>query len=290
MRENAIGSAALPATCGELVQGLLDGVPCLVSCPIDHYGTATVRLKPEPGWEVPPDVPKAVSALRVGLAYLGESPDGGRLQLTSDLPRGRGYGSSTADVGATLYALGQALGQSLAAPEVTRMAVEVEPSDSTIFPGLVLLDHRRGSFHKSLGPAPSLIVIVLDPGGEVDTLAYNREVSPESLRRFAAEHREAFALLEAGLTEHDWELVGKAATLSARTHQAILFNPLLEATLDVCQVLGGLGVCRAHSGTILGLLCEPARTPPDELLRRARAMIPECVQIHLRRLVDGGPR
>ena len=290
VREKRIGSAALPATCGELVQGLLDGVPCLVSCPIDRYSTATVKLQPEPGWEVPPDAPKAVAALRAGLAYLGEPPGGGWLQLTSDLPRGRGYGSSTADVGATLYALGQGLGRPLAAPEVKRMAVEVEPSDSTIFPGLVLFDHRCGSFHKSLGPVPSLAVIVLDPGGEVDTLAYNREVRPESLRRFAAEHREAFALLEAGLTEDNWALVGKAATLSARTHQAVLFNPLLDATLDACRALGGLGVCRAHSGTILGLLLDPARTPPHELLRRAQAMMPQCVEIHLRRLVDGGPR
>ena len=138
VRERSFGSAALPATCGELVQGLLDGVPCLVSCPIDRYSTATVKLQPEPGWEVPPDAPKAVAALRAGLAYLGEPPGGGWLQLTSDLPRGRGYGSSTADVGATLYALGQGLGRPLAAPEVKRMAVAVEPSDSTIFPGLVL--------------------------------------------------------------------------------------------------------------------------------------------------------
>lgn len=290
MREKGIGSAALPATCGELVQGLLDGVPCLVSCPIDHYSTATVRLHPDPGWEVPSDAPKTVAALRAGLDYLGESPGGGRLQLSSDLPRGRGYGSSTADVGATLYALGQALGRPLAAPEVTRMAVAVEPSDSTIFPGLVLFDHRCGGFHKSLGPAPSLVVIVLDPGGEVDTLAYNRNVSPESLRRFAAEHREAFALLEAGLTEYDWALVGKAATLSARTHQAVLFNPLLEVALGACRALGGLGVCRAHSGTILGLLLDPARTPPHESLRRAQAMIPQCVEMHLRMLVGGGPR
>jgi len=290
VRDKGFGCAALPATCGELVQGLLDGVPCLVSCPIDHYSTATVRLQPEPGWEVPPHAPKAVAALRAGMAYLGEAPGGGWLQLTSNLPRGRGYGSSTADVGATLYALGQALSRPLAAPEVARMAVEVEPSDSTILPGLVLFDHRCGSFHKSLGPTPSLFVIVLDPGGEVDTLAYNREVRRESLRRFAAEHREALALLEAGLVEHDWTLVGKAATLSARTHQAVLFNPLLDLTLDVCRALAGLGVCRAHSGTILGLLLDPARTPPNESLRRAQAMIPQCVEICLRMLVDGGPR
>ena len=64
-------SVALAGTCGELVQGTLDGVPCLVSCPIGRYSIAEVRLRQEPGWEVPPDAPKAAAALYAGLAYLG---------------------------------------------------------------------------------------------------------------------------------------------------------------------------------------------------------------------------
>lgn len=36
--------AAIPATCGEFVQGIWQGQPCLVSCPIDQYSTATVTV------------------------------------------------------------------------------------------------------------------------------------------------------------------------------------------------------------------------------------------------------
>ncbi len=166
-----LASVAVPATCGELVQGTLDGIPCLVSCPIDCYSIAEIHLKPTPGWEVPGDAPKAAAALRAGLAYMGSATSwAGRLRLLSDLPRGRGYGSSTADIGATLYALGQALGRPIAPEQVAQLAVSVEPSDSTIFPGLALFDHRGGHLHEGLGPAPPLAVVIIDPGGEVDTL------------------------------------------------------------------------------------------------------------------------
>jgi L-threonine kinase len=97
---------ALPATCGELVQGTLDGVPCLVSCPIGRYSMAEVRLRPGPGWDVPPGAPKAATALRDGLRYLDQPELGGRLRLVTDLPRGRGYASSTTDIGYLLNILG----------------------------------------------------------------------------------------------------------------------------------------------------------------------------------------
>jgi L-threonine kinase len=133
-------------------------------------------------------------------------------------------------------------------------------------------------------------VLVLDPGGQVDTLAYNREVTERALRPCAPAHREALALLQAGLTEGDWNQVGQGATLSAQTQQAILSSPWLEAALDLARGLGALGVCRAHSGTLLGVLLDPARTAPDEALTRARARLPKAVDVRLRWLVDGGPR
>lgn len=225
MKREQTSRAALPATCGELVQGTLDGVPCLVSCPIDTYSVAEIHLKTTPGWEVPCDAPKTGAALQAGLAYLGGGPGGGRLRLASQVPRGRGYGSSTADIGATLYALGQALGQNLAPEQAARLAVAVEPSDSSLFPGLALFDHRSGRFHESWGPAPPLAVLLIDPGGEVDTLAFNRIDHRKTLARLASQHREAFNLLRQGLAGGDWGAVGEAASLSARVHQAVLPNP-----------------------------------------------------------------
>ena len=106
---------ALPGTCGEFVQGTLDGGDCLVSCPIG----ATVLLKYACGRELAglcqqmrqrhaPPCRRAwpISVRRKVVAVSA---------CTTQLPRSRGYGSSTADIGATLYALGRAVGRGLAA-------------------------------------------------------------------------------------------------------------------------------------------------------------------------------
>ena len=86
---------------------------------------------------------------------------------------------------APLYALGQAAGQGLVPSEVARLAVHVEPTDSSLFPGLALWDHRYGHVYEDLGAPPALTVVILDPGGVVDTLAFNQFDYREVLGRLA---------------------------------------------------------------------------------------------------------
>jgi L-threonine kinase len=281
---------ALPGTCGELVQGTLDEEPCLISCPIDSYSIAEVRFQPQVGWTVPAHAPKTRAALQAGLAYLGRTASGGYVRLQKELPRGRGYGSSTADIGATLYALGQAAGRELVPSEVASLAVHVEPTDSSLFPGLVLWDHRYGRWYEDLGRPPALTVVVLDPGGVVDTLAFNQLDHREVLRQLAPQHREAFSILREGLQQGNLEAVGAAATLSAIAHQAILSNPLLESTLALAHDLGVLGVCRAHSGTLLGLLLDPQNADVPAITTLAAQHFAPAVTVYSRSLVSGGLR
>jgi L-threonine kinase len=281
---------ALPGTCGELVQGTLDGEPCLISCPIDYYSIAEVRFQPWGGWTVPAYAPKTYAALQAGLAYLGRTASGGYVRLQTELPRGRGYGSSTADIGATLYALGQAAGRELVPSEVARLAIHVEPSDSSLFPGLALWDHRYGRWYEELGAAPALMVVVLDPGGVVDTLAFNQLDHREVLRQLAPQHREAFTIVREGLQQRNLEAIGAAATLSAKVHQAILASPLLEPTLSLACDVRALGVCRAHSGTLLGLLLDPQEADVPAITALATRRFAPAVTVFSRPLVSGGLR
>src|SRR5262249_42484741 len=96
---------ALPGTCGELVQGTLDGESCLISCPIDYYSIAEVRFQPWDGWTVPEHAPKTRAALQAGLAYLGRTASGGYVRLRTKLPRGPGDGAGAPGIGGTLSAL-----------------------------------------------------------------------------------------------------------------------------------------------------------------------------------------
>lgn len=280
-------TAAVPATCGELVQGTLDGVPCLVSCPIDQYSRATVRLTKGGPWLAPVTAAKAEAALR---RYLG--PDGAigcELSLHSQVPRSRGYGSSTADIGASLYAASRALGRQLEPQAAARIAVCVEPTDSSIVPGLAILDHRGATLCEPLGPPPALALLLLDPGGEVDTLAFNAHDRREVLRRLAAHHREAFSLIRHGIASGDVCAVGEAATISARAHQEMLHSPLLPAVLELARQTHALGVCRAHSGTILGVLLDPGQADVPACRRFVSDRLGDGIRVAIHRLVGGGP-
>lgn len=280
----------LPGTCGELVQGAIDGQPFLVSCPIAVFVRVAVRLAPGQSLVVPPDAPKAAAALRATLAYCGAPDLGGELVLESPLPRGKGLGSSTADVAGTIYAVARALGRALDPLTVAALAVAVEPTDSSLLPGLALFDHRTGRRYELLGPAPSLDLIVLDEGGEVDTLAYNRRNVQALLTTNESQVREALALIRRGLAEGRPDLLGRGATLSAQAQQRILPKRWLDAVVEAASAAGAVGVVAAHSGTVLGVLVDPARTETRAVLARLRAAVPACAVLFVTRLADGGPR
>jgi uncharacterized protein involved in propanediol utilization len=181
-------AAALRATCGELVQGTLEGIPCLVSCPIERYCTAIVQSSQMHAWSFPSHLPKFSKASRRALECLPGAPPGGSVSIDSDLPYRRGYGSSTADIGAALFALGE------------------------------------------------------------------------------------------------------AASLIAHLHQLILFNPLLETALRLARQVHAVGVCRAHSGTLIGLLLDPTAEDARVVLNFVRKDLPQEVDTRLYSLTGGEPR
>ena len=149
-------SASAPGTCGELAQGMLDGIVCMVTCPIDLYSTAVVELSPGPG-EIsgPADSPKASRAVRATLEFLEESGTDALLRLDSPLPRGKGMASSTADVSAAIVATASACGKELSPAEIAEIALHIEPSDGVMFPGVAVFDHRKGSVARTMGPPPA---------------------------------------------------------------------------------------------------------------------------------------
>jgi L-threonine kinase len=155
---------------------------------------------------------------------------------------------------------------------------------------LALWDHRYGHVYEDLGVPPALTVVVLDPGGVVDTLAFNQLDHREVLGRLVSQHHEAFTFLREGLQQGNLEAIGAAATLSARAHQAILANPLLEPTLALAREVRALGVCRAHSGTLLGLLLDPKDVDVLAITTLVARRLAPAVTVLSRPLVSGGLR
>ena len=251
---------------GEILQGVFqsDRGQCrrgLVTLPWANR-IAVARFCPAPGAIVQAkpysrSTEKAAWAARLALNYLGRHKTGGILELSSDIPVGRGLGSSTSDVVATIRAVANAYRTQLSGPDIARLAVKAEEaSDPTMFEGpAVLFAHREGDVIRTFSqPLPQLEVLGFDtaqgqPG--VRTLDV-------ALPRYTDADREQFMdlrdRLRAGIEGNDLHAVGAVASASATINQRFLPKPNFAQLQEIARVTGAVGVQVAHSGTVAGLL------------------------------------
>ena len=283
--------ARVPGSCGELAQGLIDGNHFLVSCPIDMYATASVEVSVGTGRIcAPPNAPKSHRAVELTLERLGRSDLDVRLTLTGLLPRRKGMASSTADVSASIAATAAAIGRSDAMPpqEIARLALMIEPSDGLMLPGISLFDHRNGTVARTLGAAPSMRVVVLDFGGDIDTIEFNSVDRAVTLQRLQPRFEEALALIFRGIEHGRPEDVAAGATLSSVANQEVLYKPHLDVIMRLADELGALGVNVAHSGTVTGMLFDDDSERTEEAVSYIRDRVPGVGQVYDRRIVNGG--
>jgi L-threonine kinase len=234
---------------------------------------------------------KARRAAEATLALLGHPGVPFSLEVDCPLPPSKGFGTSTADVVGAVVATAAAVGASLGPSQIARLAVSVEPSDGTMFPGLALFDHRGATRWEVLGQAPPLAIAVLEFDGEVDTMDYNAGLDLPALRALEPEHRRALELLREGLRTGQPELIGRAATVSARANQRLLPKPELERVISLGERFGALGVGVAHSGTAVGVLFEPGHADKARgLLAEAPRSLKGLRGGWVSRMVGGGQR
>ena len=270
---------------------MIDGDYFLVSCPIDMYSTASVEITSGSGRVCAPvHAPKSRRAVELTLAHFGRTDVDVRLHLTSPLPRGRGMASSTADVSASIAATAAALGESDALPqeEIAQIALLIEPSDGLMLPGISVFDHRNGTSARTLGAPPPMRVVVLDFGGNVDTLEFNEVDREDTLRQLQPKFEEALALVVQGIEGRRPPDVAAGATLSAVTNQQVLYKPQLDAVIDLAAESGALGVNAAHSGTVLGMLFDDDPALVERAASQARARLSGIRQAYSCRIVNGG--
>lgn len=250
------GTARVPGTCGELIQGSINGQNFLVTFPVEIYSKATVRLNKEESRIVNyQGLDKVKQGVKAVLEFLGFSHMGGEVIIESEIPHGKGMASSTADITAAAIATAMALGMRLTPQEIAQIALSIEPSDGIMFPNIALFDHINGSITKVIEPLPKLEVLILDLGGQIDTKSFNNQ--DDLVVKNKAKEKEietALQVLMKGIKEGKPELIGKAATISALAHQSILYKPEIEKILDLAMEFGAYGINVAHSGTIVGIL------------------------------------
>ena len=278
-----------PGVCGELTQGMLGQHYFLVTCPIDFFARVQVEVYQNgPGIEGPPNCTKAVQALEATLDLLGRKDLSARLTVSNPIPRGKGMGSSSADVAATIAATGLALGRELAPEQVAEIALAVEPTDGIMLPGIALFDHREGHIVESLGPPPPMEIVALDFGGTVSTVQFNRVDRRSIWQSLRKETDEALRLVRAGIKAGDPAMVGRGASISAQASLKVLPKPRLSDAMAFAEEVGAVGINAAHSGTIIGILLDARPRRGKSTFRQAQRAFPDAEDVHHFRLLGGG--
>ena len=286
-----LGSATVraPGVCGELAQGVIEGIHFLVTCPIDFYSRVKVDIYADgPGVEAPEDCDKAAAAVRRTLFHLKNAKVRAKLTINNPIPRGKGMASSSADLAAAIAATGLALGEEISPYQIAQIALSIEPTDGIMIPGVALFDHRAGIIRESLGPPPPMEIVALDLGGTVDTVQFNMVDRFQRWQSVDEQTGEALRLLRQGIEEQDPALVGRGASISAEASQTVLAKPRLAEVKEFAESVGAVGVNVGHSGTIMGVLLDARERRGKSTYHKALSAFPDAESVYHFRLLGGG--
>ncbi|MET8082179.1 kinase [Streptomyces sp. NPDC005303] len=270
----SVGTGRAFGTFGELLQGTLpdDGPEFLVTLPIAGWSTATFRYVPGlPVVTVRPAHKGKSRRLAELLLELAGRSGGGELELTGELPEGKGLASSSADLVATARAVAQALCMPLPPASVEALLRRIEPSDGVMYDGIVAFLHRDVRLCERLGFLPAMTVIAHDEGGRLDTIRYNR-IPKNYTDEERREYGRLLAALSTAVRTGDLATVGRIATRSTEMSLGRRPHRASAELRGLCAELGGLGLVRAHSGTNLGILLRDGDPELTGKVEHARAV------------------
>jgi len=263
---------------GEILQGVFEDDNGrlhrgLVTLPLDRMKTAAVFKVVDKAVAIAMQVdkPKAYRAAELTLAYLGDPDRGGELFLESSIPVGHGYGSSTADVVATIRAVSAGYGVKLRRSTICRLAVEAEGASDAIpyEDQAVLFAQREGNVIEHFGDAlPPLLLVGFKAcdGKPVDTL----KLVPA---RYDSEQIQLFRVLRGlacrSIHYQDPYLLGHVATSSALISQRHLPKPGFKTAMNIAEAHHACGVQVAHSGSLIGILLDGTQKGKHKLASNA---------------------
>lgn len=245
-----------PGTCGEFLQGSINGQSFLVTCPINRYSYALSGATHPFSGESCILQPKAAKARQLVQQLCKQHNDTNPpVYIRSDIIQGKGMASSSADIAVSAMATALALNYKLSLKELEKICLRVEPTDASFYPGVTQFDYINGAISKHLGMCPPMKILVFDEGGSIDTILFNQQHDlPEKISEKECIIQESLELFTKGLASHDINLIGQASTLSAFGNQRILYKPNLYDFHDIGHYYHSVGTIIAHSGTIMGLL------------------------------------
>ncbi len=272
-----------PGSCGELFQGMIDGKSLHVTCPIDKHSSASAVSTTASDVLISPPLKKVSSAV-ADFMSIKKLSGGVQLNISSELPIGKGMASSTADIAAALAAVSDQMGIYLTPKEIGAIAKKIEPTDGVFFDGVAVFDHCGGDLVEVVDLIPKIEILIIDTGGQINSKDFDSgriDYSKEELYGL----EKSFEAVISGLKKEDPELIGQGATSSAMINQRYLNKPLLKEAIEFSKRIGAYGINIAHSGTVIGLLLEAGQT--DRHIGSVKKIFPGLM-IMKSKIISGG--
>lgn len=279
-----------PASCGEFVQGIIDDEEYLCSYAIDMYSKVYIEEKLVDinlgRYKSRLAIEKVFEKFNLPKKYTKNIS----LNINSKIPVGKGMASSTADIGATIKATLSLIDKDLSSEEISKLAAEIEPTDSIFIDKNSIFNPLNGTVIKYLGNLTNAKVVILEPNKVLDTMKIRLR---QDYNKLKVENKEvikkSFALLEEGLKKNNLSLVGEACTLSSLANENIEKKEYLNEIIKISKKYGAYGVNIAHSGTVVGILIDKSMNDKKMIDTLCESNINSVYnKIYTQNIINGG--
>lgn len=251
------GYGMCPGTCGELVQGLVGNEEFISSYCIDLYSKARIFEKASCEDRINGKKSKSYKAIKYVFERFGYSSELMKcidLNIKSNIPVGKGMASSTADIGASVMAALDFLGESMTPYEISSLVSKIEPTDSIFFKEACIFNPSNGVKKKSLGYLDFEEVLILEPRERINTVKLKQDINYNlKLKKNMDMTKKSFQLLEKGIKKNDSNLIKRACLNSAYANESIKKTKYISFLEEMMEKYDCGFMNISHTGTVVGM-------------------------------------
>lgn len=238
-----------PGSVGELIQGNICGIDTLISCPVNLYTKVRIfeNIKPNKKYHLP----KAALFMKNLLSEwnCGEYFDEIDIEITSQIPHGKGFASSTADLCAVYRSLLKLFHRNYNEQELIRNCIKIEPTDSILFKELTLFDYKKGSFYNHISRYFEVYLLIFEGEKVIDTVEFNKTINIS-----LASNDDIYNVFVTSIKRGDIKGIAQASEESIRRNCVRLNYDVFPKIEGIKNNTNGLGIMGAHSGDVLAII------------------------------------
>lgn len=240
-----------PGSFGEIIQGRFENKDILCSCPISLYTKVKVYESLEEK-----SINKHYKCYKFMLNILKEWGYGNyfhnlAIDIETQIPTGKGFASSTADLAALYNCLIDLFKRQYNQKELINNCIKIEPTDSIIFEELTLFDYKKGDYREGIGKCPQFNILVFEGDKMVNTVEFNKKSLPP-----LSNIEDLVPVLKDGIKNKDINKMAYCSTESIVRNTKRLEYSILPIVLKIQEKIGAYGIIGAHSGDALGIIYE----------------------------------